>query len=594
MNTIVNKISIDVMKPAQTPVIHAVQGERESRIVEMTLLADGNPWEIPAGAFLTVRYGRSTLSGGYYDTLPDGTPACGYDGNIVTMVLAPQMVAEAGAVLTQVEILHDQQMLATFAFRLMVEVNPAVGIVQPENYVNWLRWMQDQLELSVEHMIENGGFTGPAGPTGPAGTNGASATLLSTVVDYQAADSGTVIPTGSWSSSVPVVEQGKYLWTRTTNTFNTGSPAVSYCVSRMGLDGTGSVSSVANISPDDNGNVPLSAEHVGALACTGGALSGELKMNGQVISGLNFPVADNQAANKGYVDSAKTEAKDYAKEYSNAAVRKAALRNLLDNSDFRNPVNQRGQTSYTGAVYGIDRWTGANSATTVSVEDGYIRITKNLSSTNAQATQLLKQYIVINASNRGKTVTLAAKIKGGSVRLNFNNSAFATYTNSSEWSIQVIKATIPVNAFTFFIGIEGENGSDFCCEWAALYEGEYIIDMLPEYRSKGYGAELAECQRYYQIVKDGFGNIRSNGTTAYLSLPLCTPMRSTDVSLTYMYVPAVRANGTAYPAADATGEVAEYIANSTAVKVNLTGSFSGAANQVAYADGIFHLCADIL
>ena len=30
MNTIVNKISIDVMKSGQTPVIHAVQGERES------------------------------------------------------------------------------------------------------------------------------------------------------------------------------------------------------------------------------------------------------------------------------------------------------------------------------------------------------------------------------------------------------------------------------------------------------------------------------------------------------------------------------------------------------------------------------------
>lgn len=211
------------------------------------------------------------------------------------------------------------------------------------------------------------------------------------------------------------------------------------------------------------------------------------------------------------------------------------LRNLLDNSDFRNPVNQSGQASYTGAVYGVDRWTGANSATTVSVEDGYIRITKNSCSTNAQAMQLLKQYIVINASNRGKTVTLAA-----------------------------------------------------------LYEGEYIIDMLPGYRSKGYSEELAECQRYYQIVKDGFGSIQSNGTTACLSSPLCTPMRSTDVSLAYMYVPAIRSNGKAFSAADATGEVAEYAANSSAVKVNLIGTFAGAENHVAYADGIFHLCADIL
>ena len=30
--------------------------------------------------------------------------------------------------------------------------------------------------------------------------------------------------------------------------------------------------------------------------------------------------------------------------------------NLLDNWYFGNPVNQKGQTSYTGAGYTIDRW----------------------------------------------------------------------------------------------------------------------------------------------------------------------------------------------------------------------------------------------
>ena len=37
-------------------------------------------------------------------------------------------------------------------------------------------------------------------------------------------------------------------------------------------------------------------------------------------------------------------------------------RNLLDNSDFRNPVNQRGQTSYADK-YGIDRWISFGTVT---------------------------------------------------------------------------------------------------------------------------------------------------------------------------------------------------------------------------------------
>lgn len=135
---------------------------------------------------------------------------------------------------------------------------------------------------------------------GEKGDTGEPATLNSFTVEYHVSDSGTIIPSGAWSSSVPVVAQGKYLWTRTTQRFNTGSPVVSYSVSRMGLDGSGSVSSVADISPDENGNVPLTAEHIGALPNTGGDMAGAINMNGQKIKGLNAPTEDDEPATKGY------------------------------------------------------------------------------------------------------------------------------------------------------------------------------------------------------------------------------------------------------------------------------------------------------
>lgn len=140
---------------------------------------------------------------------------------------------------------------------------------------------------------------------GEKGDTGKPAKLTSSTVEYQVSDSGTIIPSGAWSASVPVVAQGKYLWTRTTNTFNTGSPVVSYSVSRMGLDGSGSVSSVADISPDENGNVPLTAEDIGALPNTGGDVTGAINMNGQKIKGLNAPTEDDEPATKGYVDAKK-------------------------------------------------------------------------------------------------------------------------------------------------------------------------------------------------------------------------------------------------------------------------------------------------
>ena len=102
------------------------------------------------------------------------------------------------------------------------------------------------------------GETGPQGQTGaqgPQGATGDPATVVSNDVAYQVGDSGTVVPSGEWSADVPDVAQGKYLWARTTVTFNSGEPVVCYAVSRMGVDGSGSVISVNGISPDDSGNV---------------------------------------------------------------------------------------------------------------------------------------------------------------------------------------------------------------------------------------------------------------------------------------------------------------------------------------------------
>ena len=97
---------------------------------------------------------------------------------------------------------------------------------------------------------------------GEKGDTGAPATVTGTAVEYMVSDSGTVAPTGSWSATIPTVPQGKYLWTRVTTTFNTGSPVVSYSVTRMGIDGTGSVSTVNNQSPDENGNVAITAADI--------------------------------------------------------------------------------------------------------------------------------------------------------------------------------------------------------------------------------------------------------------------------------------------------------------------------------------------
>lgn len=61
--------------------------------------------------------------------------------------------------------------------------------------------------------------------------------VASTKVEYQASTSGTTVPTGTWSPTIPSVAAGSYLWTKTTTNYTSGTPTVGYSVARMGVNG---------------------------------------------------------------------------------------------------------------------------------------------------------------------------------------------------------------------------------------------------------------------------------------------------------------------------------------------------------------------
>lgn len=77
---------------------------------------------------------------------------------------------------------------------------------------------------------------GEAGAKGDKGDTGKG--VKSTSVAYQVSTSGTTVPTGTWSSSVPSASAGQYLWTRTVITYTDSATSTLYSVGRMGTNGT--------------------------------------------------------------------------------------------------------------------------------------------------------------------------------------------------------------------------------------------------------------------------------------------------------------------------------------------------------------------
>ena len=57
------------------------------------------------------------------------------------------------------------------------------------------------------------------------------------VVTYQASSSGTTVPTGAWSPTIPTVSASQYLWIRVVTTYTDSTSTTAYSVGMMGATG---------------------------------------------------------------------------------------------------------------------------------------------------------------------------------------------------------------------------------------------------------------------------------------------------------------------------------------------------------------------
>lgn len=89
--------------------------------------------------------------------------------------------------------------------------------------------IEESVQEALDEAKASGVFDGEDGDDGKG--------ITSTAIDYQKSTRGTTVPTGTWQTSIPSLSPGEYLWTRTTISYTTGNPSVSYSVGRSGNDG---------------------------------------------------------------------------------------------------------------------------------------------------------------------------------------------------------------------------------------------------------------------------------------------------------------------------------------------------------------------
>lgn len=94
-----------------------------------------------------------------------------------------------------------------------------------------------EAEITIAYKADGTPYFKPKNLKGSTGATGASVTVLSQSVTYKASNSGTEIPMGTWSNTVPSVTKGQYLWSRTIVNYSNGTSTTTYNVAYQGEDG---------------------------------------------------------------------------------------------------------------------------------------------------------------------------------------------------------------------------------------------------------------------------------------------------------------------------------------------------------------------
>lgn len=135
---ITHKVNLDLMESGTMPKINAVQSDRYTRKLEITLYLGGEVWEIPEEASVLIRYTRADGAAGEYNVLADGSDAWTADGSVLTVMLAPQVLAMPGMALVSVSLISGEEQLTTFAVSINVKPAAAAFTADREDYVNIL------------------------------------------------------------------------------------------------------------------------------------------------------------------------------------------------------------------------------------------------------------------------------------------------------------------------------------------------------------------------------------------------------------------------------------------------------------------------
>lgn len=136
------KISIDLLNPGPKKVLYTVQGDEYSRGVDFAVYKNNVPYDELDSFSASFSFSKEDGTGGSYDQMPDGSVAYSISENIISVLIAPQVLTSPGFVDFSIKLTRNNEVLHTFSIKIFVQQNPGLSYIS-ENYYKILGSLPD-------------------------------------------------------------------------------------------------------------------------------------------------------------------------------------------------------------------------------------------------------------------------------------------------------------------------------------------------------------------------------------------------------------------------------------------------------------------
>lgn len=276
-------------------------------------------------------------------------------------------------------------------------------------------------------------------------------------------------------------------------------------------DGTATVyaSTAPAVTPGADGVVSIPAGQAAAIYGACGSVyllgTGSVQLVGSDYTACPFKTSAQGGSGADSVARAAIEAHAADADIHVTADEKAywntlSGKNDLDNPDFR--VNQRGLSEYSTG-YTVDRWYISTDKCKAAPESDGIRLTATATLTSN--THAFWQNIEFPLAPGKYTLSLNVSEVSGvwSARIRTVNASGdyvdSYYTSALHEGVNKVSVDLPdgeyISAVSIGFNKGTEAGNSLKLAWAKLEGGSLATPFVPP----DYAAELAKCQRYYQV-----------------------------------------------------------------------------------------------